>query len=416
MPKTTEENLGKAALRWVEGQLRTRPDDPGLWYSKGVLLAKEGELEKALIALKKVLWLDSDHVKALEAKGKALFRLGSYLEAFDVFRELTRKVPRDEEYWYYCGESLVKLEKREKAKTYYDKALQINPGYVDALYGRGDASRTGIERGDVETRMEKKKGNAQPVDMTRKARQGPKRVEARALPTSIDLLDLDLGGGVSPGSVVLITGMPGTFKTSLCFWILFQQALRRRAKGLFITVEQSKESLRKHLASLGLDPSKAADNLQVLDLARIRRDLHTDRETSDWFDFLKGKIEQSHATGVRVLALDSLEGLESLVDFEDRRAELHRLFDYLRSLEITSFITAERYELDYEGHPIKVYDVPEYLSDGVIELNWRRRDGGDLQRALRVAKMRDRKHSTSLYFLYWENGFKLSRALTAPPP
>ncbi len=542
------------ALRWIEAQIEERPKDAGLWYGKGILLARVGDLEKALEALDKVLWLDPNHLKALEAKGKALFRMELYLDAYDIFRKLVKKVPRDEEYWYYCGESLVKLENYSKAVPYYDEALDINPNHTDALYGRAHALSRGsgkraapegtggrefhtvegeelasVATAEAESKLAKTitmaqtafynndyeealrlfdealeaddknpdvweaKGRAlsnlsrfseaadcyekaarrRPRDSSTWLRRGkalresgqlteakasfqkalkldPDNVEARVeskevsteikvqtrkeipaqadvtkkaqlsevppFATNIDLLDLNMDGGVTPGSVVLITGMPGTFKTSLCFWILFQQCLRKKTKGLFITVEQSKESLLRHITTLGLDPTKAAGDLRVMDLARIRRQLGPEGSRLDWLDILKERIGEIHNTGVQALALDSLEALEALAGFENRRKELHRLFDFLRSLEITSFITAERYELDYDGKLIKTYDVPEYLSDGVLELSWWKRSEGDLQRALRVAKMRDRKHSTSLYFLYWDNGFKLAQALTAPPP
>lgn len=553
MPRTGKGSEANGALRWIETQLGERPNDAGLWYGKGVLLAKAGDLEKALEALDKALKLDPDHVKALEAKGKALFKMERYLEAYDVFRKLTKKVRKDEEYWYLCGESLVKLGRREKAISYYDEALEINPIHTDSVYGRANALRGMLEEpptldsattkkvdtsmisepGDMESadrpddfdetvsraktafynddceealrlfekaleiddthsavweakgrvlsRLSRfteavecyeKATRGTPDDSSARFRQGktpngngwlaearesydevvrldPDNLETRVqsrgtsagmedlpeekprpaadgthqriaqlppIPTNIDLLDTTLEGGVSPGSVVLITGMPGTFKTSLCFWILFQHCVREGTKGLFITVEQSKESLLKHVASMGLDPAAAAGNLQILDLARFRRQLGSEGLQRDWLDVLKERVLEVRRSGVQVLALDSLEALESMVNFEDRRGELHRLFEFLRSLYVTSFLTAERYELDYEGQLIKVYDVPEYLSDGVLELTWRRREGGDLQRALRVVKMRDRKHSTSLYFLYWDDGFKLAQALTAPPP
>lgn len=436
MPQSSKGTKANGALHWIELQLGDRPNDAGLWYGKGVLLAKAGKLENALKALDKVLWLDPEHLKALEAKGKALFKMERYLEAYDVFRKLVKKVRRDEEYWYYCGESLVKLGKREKAILYYDEALAVNPNHTDALYGRANAMRgttdalpssddAATKNADISGDPERVGGESEVpaeidhrevvipdlyMDRTRRPADPP------SVPTNIDLLDMNLQGGVSPGSIVLITGMPGTFKTSLCFWILFQQCVRESTKGLFITVEQSEESLLRHVTSMGIDPAAAANNLQILDLTRLRRDLGSDDLEPDWLDLLKERVLKVRRSGVQVLALDSLEALESLVAFEDRRRDLHRLFEFLRSLYVTSFLTAERYELDYEGQLIKVYDVPEYLADGVFELTWRERGGGDLQRALRVVKMRDRTHSTSLYFLYWDGGFKLAHALTAPPP
>ncbi len=169
------------------------------------------------------------------------------------------------------------------------------------------------------------------------------------------------------------------------------------------------------MKSMGLEPESVAGTLRILDLTVQRRQLRSGEASQDWLQVLKSKIEEARRGGVEAIALDSLEALASMAEFKDRRREVFRLFEFLRSLEITSFIVTERYELSYEGQVIKVYDVADFLSDGILEMTVRERESGDLQRALRIAKMRDRNHLTSLYFIYWDDGFKLTQALTGPP-
>jgi KaiC/GvpD/RAD55 family RecA-like ATPase len=221
-------------------------------------------------------------------------------------------------------------------------------------------------------------------------------------------------GGVTPGSVILVRGMPGTFKTSLCFWIIHQQCLRDNRRGLFVTLEQSKESLLSHVASMGIDPSAPAGKLRILDLTPYRREFRPKGSPDSWLDFLKERVDESRRGGIEVLALDSLEALESMAAFKDRRREIYRLFEFLKSLGLTAFVVAERYEFAYDDEVIGVYDVADYVADGILELSLREREDGDLQRALRITKMRDRKHVMSLYFLYWDRGFKLTQALIGP--
>ncbi len=543
-------------LDWLQAQLAKRPEDSGLWYGKGVLLVNEGALEKALAAFDKALWLDPRHVKALEAKAKALFRLERYLEAYDSFRRLTREVPRDEEYWYYSGESLSKLGHHLKALSYYDKALGLNPDYTDALYGKANALKeaqdagkaaeavSGQSRGDVpsddgkgpesdvsgpqklevrelrrraesamynedyeralalydevlevdkeesrawegkgltlarlsrfseaakcyeealrerpgETHIWLAKGKALREDgkfqdalrsleeavrvdpgnleavvemkeIRERLEEGggeagpdvgvtlhPEQTEAPTFATYLDPLDSNMGGGVTPGSITLVTGMPGTFKTSLCFWILYQQAIREGTKGLYITLEQSKNSLLRHVVALGLNPAAVATDLRVLDLAKYRLRFRPKESSHQWLEILEHKIQEVQGEGVEVIVLDSLGALALMADFQDRRKEIFRLFTLLRNVGMTSFVISERYEVPYKGRFLRVYDVEDFLSDGIIELSLREREGGELQRALRVEKMRDREHLTSLHFLYWDEGFKLVQALAAPPP
>lgn len=535
-------------LRWIEARLAERPQNAGLWYAKGLLLEKAGDLDGARQAFERVLQLHPDHPKALEAQGKLLFRMERYQEAFDGFERLTRQLPNDEEVWYYCGASLLKANRAERALPFYDRALEINPDYSQAIRGRAQATTllaaaetrppeeevpvpvrytSGphppgrpsfadlLQRAETayydedydvalqayddvlerdERRADAWEGKArvltrlarfseaaecyaraarvQPRDISFLLQRGrllreegrledaldslqaaveadeasvEAEVERReiaseirsqkeggakrtrswgkeeprlqmALPTHIDLLDRALGGGITPGSVILVTGPPGTYKTTLCFWILYQLCLDQGIKGLLITLEQSKSNLIRHLISLGIDPTPAAGTLRILDLAEYRTKLRPKGGRHAWLEVLAQKLEEVHQRGVEVVALDSLEALETLAEFPHRRREFRRLFNLFRRLNLTAFLIAERYELELEGEPVRVVDLPEYLADGVLELTWRWRAGeAEAQRGLRIAKMRDRPHPTSLFYLYWDRGLTMARVLTAPP-
>lgn len=529
-------------LDWLQAQLGKKPTDAGLWYGKGVLLVKEGELESAIKCFDNALWADPEHLKALEGKGKALFRLERHLEAYDAFKRLARKVPRDETFWYFCGECLTRLGTPAKAVTFYDIALEIDPNYTDSLYARGEALKgmegvhgegegspgtrergiskakdsaieeiltraetsmyTGnyedslelydsvLEKSPGETRAWEGKGMAlarlsrfseaaecyerairgrpgEPsleLERARALREGgqaeeaarslaevlkvqPGNVEAAlelaeisrereggeavtapapdsgpeaarfveqdTYSTYIQPLDSDMEGGITPGSIVLVSGKPGTYKTSLCFWILYQQAVREGRKGLYITIEQSKGALIRHLLSLGLDPGLAVGSLRILDLGRYRKEFWPKDSPQSWISILEKKVQEVRGKGVEAIALDSLDALASLAAFENRRHDILQLFNFLRDIGVTSFIVTERQELEFEGGLLRAYDVQDFLSDGIFELSLKERGGGEPQRLLRVEKMRDRPHPSAYQALLWDGGFRVTKLLSA---
>src|SRR5205809_7850912 len=97
---------------------------------------------------------------------------------------------------------------------------------------------------------------------------------ARALvKTHIRGFDDDvLRGGIPQGHVILIRGASGTMKSSLAYYVLYQNALKG-VPGLYVTLEQSAGSLLEHVAGLGLRATEVSDALPILDLSRGREHL-----------------------------------------------------------------------------------------------------------------------------------------------
>src|SRR3990170_324441 len=73
-------------------------------------------------------------------------------------------------------------------------------------------------------------------------------METRKVPTYIEGLDETLGGGLPAGHVILLSGLPGTMKSSLAYAILLGNARERGAKGLYVTLEQTRKSLEAQMA------------------------------------------------------------------------------------------------------------------------------------------------------------------------
>jgi len=94
----------------------------------------------------------------------------------------------------------------------------------------------------------------------------------KRIPTKMEGLDDVLGGGIPDGSVVLVSGAPGTMKTSLTYHILHANALDG-VRGLYVSLEQSRASLVDHTEGLGYRLEDTGGNLSILDLGMLRKKL-----------------------------------------------------------------------------------------------------------------------------------------------
>ena len=229
--------------------------------------------------------------------------------------------------------------------------------------------------------------------------------------TYVDGLDDILGRGIPGGSIVLVSGAPGTMKTSLSFHILHENA-RRGEKALYVSLEQSRESLLDHTEGLGYRLQDAGGNLSILDLAALRKKLAGGMD-QPWMDLFK-----LYATGLRtsfdyhLLVIDSLDALEILAKFQDVRRELFSLVRWLRGLQATTFLLGELPSDDGTGgRQSFAKHKEEYLADGVVHLRLARQGDFGMQRQIRIVKMRGTKHETDYHALVFDNGFKVTRIL-----
>jgi circadian clock protein KaiC len=234
-------------------------------------------------------------------------------------------------------------------------------------------------------------------------------------PTHIDGLDEVLHGGVPEGHVVLIVGPPGSMKSSLAYGILHENAVRGRP-GLYVSLEQSRESLLDHATGLGWPLDRTEDRLSVLDLGALRKEMDDARD-ADWFDVFRMYAESiKRGFPYEFLVLDSLDALAILAKFTDHRRRLFDLIRWLRSLKVTSFLIGELPRATFPrfgpGEPESFGRHKEdYLADGILYLKMEKRGDFEVQRRLRVVKMRGVPHLTSYHALVFEDGLRVTRPL-----
>ncbi|HRR20819.1 MAG TPA: circadian clock protein KaiC [Desulfomonilia bacterium] len=221
-------------------------------------------------------------------------------------------------------------------------------------------------------------------------------------PTGIRGFDEITQGGLPKGRTALVTGGPGTGKTMFAMEFLVKGATEFGEPGVFVSFEETADELIANSASLGLSLPELCDaNLLYMDYVRVER---SEIEESGEYDLEGLFIRLSHAinsVGARRLVLDTIETLFSgLPNISILRAELRRLFRWIKDKNISTIVTGERgaVSLTREG-------LEEYVSDCVVLLDHRVTDQISTRR-LRVLKYRGSEHGTNEYpFLISDRGF-----------
>src|SRR5664280_1454020 len=217
--------------------------------------------------------------------------------------------------------------------------------------------------------------------MKKKELQSQRKVLPKS-PTSIHGLDEITGGGLPKGRPTLICGSAGCGKTLFAMEFLVRGATQYNEPGVFMAFEETAADLIKNVASLGFDlKDLVARKKIVLDYVNLEPG---EIKASGEYDLEGLFIRLGHAIdsiGAKRVVLDSIESLfTTLPNPLVLRAELHRLFRWLKAKGVTSIVTGERGEstLTRQG-------LEEYVSDCVILLD-HRVDGQISSRRLRVVK------------------------------
>ncbi len=222
--------------------------------------------------------------------------------------------------------------------------------------------------------------------------------------TGIAGLDEITEGGLPAGRPTLVCGAAGCGKTMLAAEFLVKGATEHAEPGVFMMFEESTEELVQNMRSLGFD----LDELQrqkklVLDYVRVER---SEIEETGEYDLEGLFIRLGYAIdsiGAKRVVLDTVEALFAGVpNHAILRAELRRLFRWLKDKGVTAIITAERGESAFTR-----YGLEEYVADCVILLDHRIDDQVSTRR-LRVVKYRGSAHGTNEYpFLIGRTGLSV---------
>jgi circadian clock protein KaiC len=229
----------------------------------------------------------------------------------------------------------------------------------------------------------------------------------RSLPkatTGIQGLDEITGGGLPRGRPTLVCGSAGCGKTLLAMEFLVRGASEFGEPGVFLAFEETAEELAENVRSLGFDlDDLAKQNKLLVDFVHVER---SEIEETGEYDLEGLFIRLGHAIdslGAKRVVLDTIETLfGGLSNTAILRAELRRLFRWLKDKGVTAIITGERGDATLTRHGLE-----EYVSDCVIVLDQRITEQRATRR-LRVVKYRGTNHGSNEYpFLIDENGISV---------
>src|SRR3954468_13745581 len=232
----------------------------------------------------------------------------------------------------------------------------------------------------------------------------PTATLAKAL-SGIQGFDEVTGGGLPRGRPTLISGSAGAGKTLFGLEFLVRGADQYGEPGVFISFEESLPDLTRNAASLGFDlPRLVRQKKLFLDHVHISRGEIAETGEYDLDGLFIRIADAVQRVGAKRIVLDTIETLfGELPNPGVLRAEIRRLFVWLKDRGLTTVITAERDRSDQ----LTRHGIEEFVSDCVIVLDHRIREEISTRR-LRVVKYRGSTHGTNEYpFLIDEHGISV---------
>jgi circadian clock protein KaiC len=222
--------------------------------------------------------------------------------------------------------------------------------------------------------------------------------------TGIKGLDEITKGGLPKGRPTLICGSAGSGKTLIAMEFLMRGAMDYGEPGVFMTFEETPKDLAKNFISLGFDLNDMVSR-GLIEMDHVKIERNEIEETGEYdleglFVRLGTAID---SIGAKRVVLDTIEALFSgLSNAAILRAELRRLFHWLKDRGVTAIVTGER------GDKLLTrYGLEEYVADCVILLDFRI-DEQISTRRLRIVKYRGSSHGSDEYpFLIDESGLSI---------
>ncbi len=217
--------------------------------------------------------------------------------------------------------------------------------------------------------------------------------------SGVEGLDKLLQGGIPRGHSVIVEGPPGAGKTVFSIGFLYRGALNEKEPGIYVTLEESPESIRRNMTRFGmkLDDLEKKNLLTILDFSIYHGLPAALGEEDKGSEFLARAVarsvkEKSEASKAKRLVVDSLTAILDHYPPSNRRAEFLNLLATFRNVGLTSFLLTET---PTTSQP---HLVQSYLVDGNITLRLVPTGSqGEMIRTIQIPKMRGLKHDFEIH-------------------
>jgi circadian clock protein KaiC len=200
--------------------------------------------------------------------------------------------------------------------------------------------------------------------------------------TGLADLDLVLGGGIEPGTVIVLTGEPGTGKTILAQQICFANATSEHGALYYTTLSESNSKLVAHLRQFTFfDQDVLGPGVEYIHLGGLLRENEEKNLGTAFAEIVRKTMD----TKPSFVVIDSVRMLRSMVSESELRIALYDLTSRVAMSGAVLFLVGEYTEEE-------IGSGPEFaLADGIIQMAYQPREPLD-RRWLRVIKMRGGSH------------------------
>lgn len=227
------------------------------------------------------------------------------------------------------------------------------------------------------------------------------------LHTGIADLDLILGGGLEPGSLVIVAGAPGTGKTILAQQICFAKASPEHKALYYTTLSEPHSKLVQHLEPFDFfQPAALGKSVDFIHLGELIQDAGKDGLKP----IVTEVVRKCFETRPAVVVIDSAKALRDFVSERELRTALYDLASRVAHTEAVLLLLGEYTPGEIEG------GVEFSLADGIIQLAYEPHEPVD-RRWLRVVKLRGGDHLVGKHsFRIRQKGFEVFPRLETLAP
>jgi circadian clock protein KaiC len=203
------------------------------------------------------------------------------------------------------------------------------------------------------------------------------------VPSGIVGLDALIEGGFPRGTLIVLSGPPGSGKSTFGFQFLSDGILKRGETGLFVSLLEEKQSFYSNFSRAGfrLDELDKTGRFTFVSLVAMREESIPAA--------LKQVVEEISSRKVTLLVIDSFTAIrEAFRQPIDARIILNSILGKMvRTLGCTTILIVEKSGIERGS-----FGMEEFVADGVINLE-SFVDGLEIRRRALITKMRGTNHS-----------------------
>jgi len=199
-------------------------------------------------------------------------------------------------------------------------------------------------------------------------------------------MDALLGGGLTCGTSLLITGAAGTGKSVLCTQYA-HAAVNRGEKVLFYLFDERLSTFRLRSKALGMKVDEAIDKGDL----RLQQIEPTDLSPGE---FASQVVKAVESEKISLVVIDSINGyLQSMPEERLLAIQVHELLSFLSNNGVTSIMTLVQHGIF--GNPVDEAAEVSYLADTVILMRYFEVNGS-VRQAVSVVKRRSGDHERTI--------------------